>query len=304
MTTSAAARASTPMIAWLDDPHLEHDRVGGKAASLNRLASFGFRIPPGFCLTTDAFAIQAGGLPGSEAVAADPEILLDPGRRSALVEAMTAGPLAPTVASALAGPLERLSELGLGDDGGAPLLAVRSSSIAEDGLTASFAGLHDTELGLTVDEVAPAILRCWASLWSERAIGYRTRRGLPLGGDAMAVVVQALVPARAAAIVFTRHPVSGRADQLLINAAPGLGEAMVSGLVTPDTIVVDKESAIVVEFTPGESGGDPVLGDGVRNELVQLSLAVERAFGPPVDIEAAYARDGWYLLQARPITTA
>jgi phosphoenolpyruvate synthase/pyruvate phosphate dikinase len=304
MTTSAAARASTPMVAWLDDPHLEHDRVGGKAASLNRLASFGFRIPPGFCLTTDAFAIQTGRLPGNEALVADPEILLDAGRRATLVEALTAGPLAPEVASALVGPLERLSELGLGDDGGAALLAVRSSSVAEDGLTASFAGLHDTELGLTADEVAPAILRCWASLWSERAIGYRTRRGLPLGGDAMGVVVQALVPARASAIIFTRHPVSGRTDQLLINAAPGLGEAMVSGLVTPDTIVVDKESTAVVEFTPGDSGDGPVLGDSVRDELVRLCLGVERAFGAPVDIEAAHARDGWYLLQARPITTA
>jgi rifampicin phosphotransferase len=305
MTTSATARASIPMVAWLDDPHLAHDRVGGKAASLNRLASFGFRIPPGFCLTTDAFAIQARELPGSAAVVADPEILLDPGRRSALIEAMAAGPLARAVASALSGPLARLGELGLGgDDAGAPRLAVRSSSVAEDGLTASFAGLHDTELGLTADEVAPAILRCWASLWSDRAIGYRTRRGLPLGGDAMGVVVQALVEARAAAIVFTRHPVSGRADQLLINAAPGLGEAMVSGLVTPDTIVVDKESAAVLEFTPGDSGDGPVLGDGVRDELVPLSLGVERTFVAPVDIEAAHASDGWYLLQARPITTA
>src|SRR6185436_19843346 len=131
------------------------------------------------------------------------------------------------------------------ESGRPPLLAVRSSGVAEDGAAASFAGLHDTELGLTVDEVAPAILRCWASLWSERAVGYRARRGMALDGDAMAVVVQALVPARAAAIVFTRHPVSGRSDQLLINAAPGLGEAMVSGLVTPDTIVVDKATRTV-----------------------------------------------------------
>ena len=119
----------------------------------------------------------------------------------------------------------------------------------------------------------------------------------------MAVVVQALVPARAAAIVFTRHPVSGRADQLLINAAPGLGEAMVSGMVTPDTIVVDKASRAVTEFTPGDSGGGPVLADDVRDELVGLGLEIEQAFGAPVDIEAAYAADGWYLLQARPITT-
>ena len=148
-----------------------------------------------------------------------------------------------------------------------------------------------------------AVLRCWASLWSERAIGYRARRGLALDGDAMAVVVQALVPARAAAIVFTRHPVSGRSDQLLINAAPGLGEAMVSGMITPDTIVVSKANRRVAEFTPGESTEGPALDNDARDALVALSLDVERVFGAPVDIEAALADDGWYLLQARPITT-
>ena len=120
----------------------------------------------------------------------------------------------------------------------------------------------------------------------------------------MAVVVQALVPARAAAIVFTRHPVSGRSDQLLINAAPGLGEAMVSGMITPDTIVVSKADArggrVHARATQVEgprSATTPV------DALVGLSLEVERAFGAPVDIEAALADDGWYLLQARPITT-
>ena len=216
---------------------------------------------------------------------------------------MIAGPLSPAVAATLAASLQRLSRLMSGADGEPALLAVRSSSVAEDGAAASFAGLHDTELGLTADEVAPAVLRCWASLWSERAIGYRARRGLALDGDAMAVVVQALVPARAAAIVFTRHPVSGRSDQLLINAAPGLGEAMVSGMITPDTIVVSKADRAVVEFTPGESGEGPALGDDALDALVALSLEVERAFGAPVDIEAALADDGWYLLQARPITT-
>jgi phosphoenolpyruvate synthase/pyruvate phosphate dikinase len=291
------------MVAWLDETNVERDRIGGKAASLNRLASFGFRIPPGFCLTTDAFSVQVASLPGSEVLRVDPTALLDGATRRALVAAMSAGPLSPSVAAVLAGPLERLATLGQGEAGGPLLLAVRSSGVAEDGAAASFAGLHDTELGLTSDEIAPAVLRCWASLWSERAVGYRARRGLALDGDAMAVVVQALVPARAAAIVFTRHPVSGRSDQLLINAAPGLGEAMVSGMVTPDTIVVDKATRGVSEFTPGDSGSGPVLADDVRDELIGLSLDVERAFGTPVDIEAAHADDGWYLLQARPITT-
>jgi pyruvate,water dikinase len=291
------------MVAWLDDAHVERDRIGGKAASLNRLAASGFRIPPGFCLTTEAFAIQAASLPGSEVLRSDPNALLDATTRAALAEAMVGGPLSPAVARGLAGPLERLVGHRLDDTGGPPLLAVRSSSVAEDGVADSFAGLHDTELGLTADEVAPAVLRCWASLWSERAVGYRAGRGLALDGDTMAVVVQALVPARAAAIVFTRHPVSGRSDQLLINAAPGLGEAMVSGMITPDTIVVDKATRTVVEFTPGDSGDGPVLTDDVRDALVGICLEVEGAFGAAVDIEAAHAADGWYLLQARPITT-
>jgi pyruvate,water dikinase len=291
------------MVAWLEDPDLETDRIGGKAASLNRLASLGFRIPPGFCLTTDAFAAQVAVLPGAGILRRDPEALLDQDTRGAFVAAMVAGPLSPPVAAALAGPLERLGPLGLGEAGGPTLLAVRSSGVAEDGAAASFAGLHDTELGLTADEVAPAVLRCWASLWSERAIGYRARRGLALDGDAMAVVVQALVPAVASAIVFTRHPVSGRSDQMLLNAAPGLGEAMVSGLVTPDTIVVDKAERAVVESTPGDFAGGPALDDDSRDTLVELCLDVERTFGAPVDVEAALASDGWYLLQARPITT-
>jgi rifampicin phosphotransferase len=303
VTTSASARASDPMVAWLDDADVERDRIGGKAASLSRLASYGFRIPPGFCLTTDAFAAQAATLPGGAERHSNPAALLDPGTRSALVQAMVAGPLAPAVAVPLVAAVQRLARLVPDADDGTALLAVRSSSVAEDGAAASFAGLHDTELGLTADEVAPAVLRCWASLWSERAIGYRARRGLSLDGDAMAVVVQALVPARAAAIVFTRHPVSGRSDQLLVNAAPGLGEAMVSGMITPDTMVVSKDDCSVVDFTPGESTDGPALGDDALDALVALSLEVERAFGAPVDIEAALADDGWYLLQTRPITT-
>ena len=184
-----------------------------------------------------------------------------------------------------------------------PRLAVRSSGVAEDGTTTSFAGLHDTELDLAPSDVGPAVLRCWASLWSDRAIAYRTRRGLRLDGGAMAVVVQALVPAMAAAVAFTRHPVTGREDQILVNAAPGLGEAMVSGLVTPDTLVIDKATRAVVETTPGDQPGGPALSDAAVDDLVDLALRVEGAFGAAVDIEAAFAADGWSLLQARPITT-
>jgi len=299
-----SARASKGIVEWLDGVDVEPARVGGKGASLNRLARAGFRIPPGFCLTTDAFLAHAATVPGGEAVRADPSVLLDAATRTALVDAMVGGPLAAAIATALADPLDRLAGLTLGDRAEPPKLAVRSSGVAEDGAHASYAGLHDTELGLTAEDVVPAILRCWASLWSDRAVGYRTRRGLPLDGGAMAVVIQALVPAQSAAVAFTRHPVSGRTDQLLINAVPGLGEALVAGTVTPDTIVVDKVARAVVEFTPGDSGGGPALDDAALGSFVGLCLEVEAAFGAAVDIEAAHAADGWYLLQARPITTA
>lgn len=297
-----ASRASRDPIAWLDGADLEVARLGGKGASLNRLAQAGFRIPPGFCLTAEAFAEQVATIPRARVLADDARSLMDEETRRALVEAMALGPLAPAIADALREPLDRLAGLGRAGDE-PPRLAVRSSGIGEDGAAASYAGLHDTELGLGPEDAVPAVLRCWASLWSDRAIAYRTRRGLALDGGAMAVVVQVLVPAIAAAVAFTRHPVTGRSDQLLINAAPGLGEAMVSGLVTPDTIVVDKATRAVTEFTPGGSGGGPVLAGNTLDELIALCLDVERAFEAPVDVEAAHAPDGWYLLQARPITT-
>jgi len=302
---AAFAHASHDLVEWLDGSDVETARVGGKGASLNRLARAGFRIPPGFCLTTDAFTAQAAVVAMADRVRSDPSLLLDEATRTALVEGMLAGPLVPVVAESLTAPLDRLvgERFGASDGVGPPLLAVRSSGVTEDGAHASFAGLHDTELGLTAEEVVPAVLRCWASLWSDRAVAYRARRGLALDGGAMTVVVQALVPAQAAAVAFTRHPVTGRTDQVLITAVPGLGEAMVSGTVTPDTIVVDKAGGLIAEFTPGDFGAGPALDDGVLADLVGLCLAVERAFGAPVDIEAAHAADGWYLLQARPITT-
>ena len=119
----------------------------------------------------------------------------------------------------------------------------------------------------------------------------------------MAVVVQALVPANAAAVVFTQHPVTGRSDVLLINAVRGLGEAMISGTVTPHSILIDKATGSVLEFDPGDAGAGQPLDEAVVADLAAVCLEVELAFGVPVDVEAAHASDGWYLLQARPITT-
>jgi pyruvate,water dikinase len=260
------------LIEWLGEAESGEPGLGGKGASLDRLIRLGYRVPPGFCVTTTAF-------------------------RAATAES-------GVIEDALAAALERLEARIATPTRGATRLAVRSSAIGEDGADASFAGLHETELDVAPSDVPDALRRCWASLSSAPALAYRARRGLSEDDVAMAVVVQVLVPAEASAVLFTRHPVTGREDQLVITSARGLGDAMVSGTITPDTLIVDRASGEVLEFAAGDGPGAPILTPGEVAELVALGVAVERDFGTSVDIEAALASGGWYLLQARPITTA
>jgi phosphoenolpyruvate synthase/pyruvate phosphate dikinase len=311
---NASVTASPGPIEWLGAVQGPAEGIGGKAASLDRLARLGFLIPPGFCLTTSAFEAHLVGVADRAPLRAALAALPAEAARTTVVDLVRETPAPPSVCAALTAAIGRLTEAG------ETSLAVRSSAIGEDGAATSFAGLHDTELGLAAGDVEAAVRRCWSSLWSPAAVAYRKRRALPLDGAAMAVVVQALVPADAAAVVFTRHPVTGREDTLVINALRGLGEPMVSGMATPDTYVVDKGNRQVSEFSPGDDGERLVATDGgvtrmadpargpalagpVLRDLIALSLDVERAFGVPVDIEAAFARNRWYLLQARPITT-
>jgi pyruvate,water dikinase len=276
------APSTAPLIEWHGSAQGDAATLGGKAASLDRLARMGFRIPPGFCLTTEAFRRQLGAV---ELDAAD-----------SLAARLEARPLDEQLAADLREAVARLTA-----EAPEPSFAVRSSAIGEDGSAASYAGLHETELGVAPEGVDAAVRRCWASLWSPAALAYRRFRGFTLHGEAMAVVVQSLVPADAAAVAFTRHPVTGRDDQLVITAVRGLGDAMVSGTVTPDTYVLDKASLATVEFEPGEA--EEALDAPMLRELARLCLEVEAGFGRAVDIEAAATAGTWYLLQARPITT-
>ena len=292
--------ASDDLIAWLgsatDGAARGADVLGGKAASLDKLGKLGFRVPPGFCLTTAAFRAQ---LAATVDTALETTGAVDV---AAVAEGLATVPLTSTVAGPLSVAVERLvAEVGAA--GFAPRFAVRSSAVGEDGSAASYAGLHETELDVPPAEIAGAVRRCWASLWSPAAIAYRHRRDLSAADAAMAVVVQALVPAAAAAVVFTRHPVTGRDDQLVITAVRGLGDAMVSGTVTPDTYTLDRASRTVAQFEPGEDPLGEALAPDVLAALVDLCLEVERKFGQAVDVEAAHAGGRWYLLQARPITT-
>ena len=289
------------LIAWLGAAE-DSAALGGKGASLDRLVRMGFRVPPGFCLTTAAFRAQREALESTAGTPADVARLDDPSAPPAWLEQLASGPLVPPIAAALSAALAQLVR-DLRNGGIAePRFAVRSSALGEDGSVASYAGLHETELDLTEGAVAGAVTRCWASLWSPAAQAYRQRRGLGIEDAAMAVVVQALVPADVAAVGFTRHPVTGRPDQLVITSVRGLGDAMVSGTVTPDTYTVDRSTRSTMDFERGEDPLGPSLDATALAELVDLMLAVEAGFGAAVDIEAARAGDTWYLLQARPIT--
>jgi pyruvate,water dikinase len=206
---------------------------------------------------------------------------------------------------------------------GAPAVAVRSSVTAEDLPEASFAGQQDTYLNVRGQEaLAAAVRRCWASLWTACAIAYRARQGIDPAAVALAVVVQALVPAEAAGVLFTVDPLDGDESRIVVNAAWGLGEAVVGGRVSPDTLVLDKASGQVlrqdvadkeVMTAPTERGTAevavepdrrrrPVIDQARAAELAALGRAVEAHFGRPQDIEWALADGRLYLLQARPVT--
>lgn len=273
-------------LVWLGD-EAAHDAAltGGKASSLSRLAA-GFRVPPGFVLTTRAFEQDA----------------------------------AP-VDTILAAAYARLATV-TGTD--SPRVAVRSSAVDEDGSAASFAGQHETYLNLCgIDEVLEAVHRCWDSARSERALEYRRRNGLAVDEPTLAVLVQQLVPADVSAVVFSANPVTGALGEVVINAAWGLGESIVGGTTTPDLLVVEKETTTIVARTVGEKRRMTVsIAGGTREvdvpaflrsqlavtdeqavALARLATALEEASGHPVDIECAFAGGDLYLLQSRPITT-
>ncbi|MFI6326288.1 PEP/pyruvate-binding domain-containing protein [Nonomuraea sp. NPDC050556] len=205
----------------------------------------------------------------------------------------------------------------LGDD--VPV-AVRSSATAEDLPGMSFAGQQDTYLNVRGDGLLDAVRRCWASLWNERAVSYRAQNGIADEDVAMAVVVQELVAADAAGIMFTANPINGARDETVVNASWGLGEAVVGGLVTPDTITMKdstvtsyeiSDKAVMTVRTPDGTEEEPVpeamrtqpvLTQARAVQLKGLGDRIEDLYGTPMDIEWAMRDGAFYILQARPIT--
>lgn len=317
VTVAVAERATAPAsvreIVWLGEPAAE-DRtlVGGKVAPLSRLAAR-YRVPPGFCLTTRASLLASdwrGDVAGERDAAAGP-VLTDALRQQ------------------IAAAYQQLGEISGLDQ---PAVAVRSSAVDEDGADTSFAGQHDTYLNVVgAEAVCDAVLRCWASARAPRVLEYRRQHGLPVDGARIAVLVQQLVVADVAGIVFSANPLTGCRDEIVINASWGLGESVVGGSVTPDTYVVGAASGLAGlsaawtirqrglsekrRMTVAVAGGTrevdvprllwarPALHDEQILELARLAHDLEQAMGWPVDLECAYRDDVLYLLQCRPITT-
>jgi len=306
----------------LSDPQADLETAGGKGASLSRLARAGLPVPGGFHVTTQAYRhfvsanhLQAGILAALETADASRPATLEEASRA--IRRLFAGASIPNeLASTI---VEAYGSL----PGANPPVAVRSSATAEDLPEASFAGQQETYLNISgADGMLDAVKNCWASLWTGRAISYRLRQNIPPESVALAVVVQLLVDAEAAGILFTANPLNARRDELVINAAWGLGEAVVGGAVTPDTITVRKADGKVVgrqtaekqvmtartasgtaeQPVPDSLKSVPVLSDEKAAELCRLGVQIEGLYGTPMDIEWAL-RDGEFtILQARPVT--
>ena len=287
---------------WLGEPAChERSRVGGKAAHLSQLAAT-YAVPPGFCLPA---GLLDALLPPTTEEAADDEPMALPSVLQARLAAAYA-------------------ELGTRCGLDHPAVAVRSSAVDEDGGLASFAGQHESYLNVVGEAaVVAAVIRCWASGRSERALAYRRQQGLTSEDARLAVLVQRLVLADVSAVVFSANPVTGRRNEVVVTASWGLGESIVGGTVTPDTYLVGKDDLTVRERqvadkrrmtvatatgarevdVPRLLRGQRVLSDAQVVEAARLALALEESMGWAVDIECAWQGGRLHLLQCRPITT-
>ena len=272
-----------PWLLPLDECH-NLDLAGGKAVNLARLLGAGFPVPAGFTLTTEAFR-----------------------------HSRAAGGMSDELQAAIVAAYNRL---------GSPPVAVRSSATAEDLSGASMAGQYVTLLNVRGEaELLAAVLRCWASVDSQRTRAYLAEHSIDAAAVAMAVVVQRLVPADVAGVLFTANPRTGSRAEMLVEASWGLGEAVVSGSVQPDTFVLSHSTGAALAVTIGakqvrmglesrepaavaaEQRSTLCLDSQQVRQLWGLGLRVERQFGAPQDLEWALCDGTLHLLQSRPITT-
>jgi len=322
--------AASPVIAWFADIGLEdRPHVGGKGGSLGELQRAGIAVPPGFVIKTGAFERFIAALERKaplrsriEALGSD-DLSATTARCDETRARIEAEPLPAEVLdeltsaySALCGP----------SGGGQSPVAVRSSATTEDAADASFAGLQDTYLWVTdLNQTVQRVRSCWASLYSVESVTYRRRRGLPEQAVAMAVVVQKMVDARTAGVMFTRSPLTGDRSVVTVEGSWGLGSAVVGGEVTPDRWVLAKITGDIsirtlseklIQHVPAPGGGTQsvavadelrrtaCLSDAELQELRTIARKIERHYGRPQDIEWAVDRrtNEILLLQSRPET--
>lgn len=296
------------------------EMVGGKGMSLSKLLTAGIPVPEGFHVTTTSYKIFV------EKNHIQPHINklldgIDSNNTSQLENVSTQigmlfhnGEMPQEVSDAIKTAYAELGNIAV---------AVRSSATAEDLPDASFAGQQETYLNIQGEnEVLDAVKRCWVSLWTARAIAYRVKNGIKQEIVALAVVVQKLVFSDASGVMFTLNPINGRRSEMIVNAAWGLGESVVSSLVTPDTIVVDKNAERIVSYeaankeimtvrtsdgteeipTPEQLRKKHALTRNQVMRLTQLGKKIEKYYEMPMDVEWALEKDKLYIVQARPIT--
>jgi rifampicin phosphotransferase len=295
--------------------------VGAKAANLSSMASSGFKVPEGFVIPIQTYSKFL------EKLALEPEIksILDgidfddetslEACAKQVRELVLGADVEPWVRKEFA---EELSAMGEGS-----LWAVRSSAVAEDLAEASFAGQQDTYLNVPREDVPLFVKRCWASFYNDRAVAYRHDVGIPQTGGGIAVIVQRMVDARSAGILFTRDPMDQEDRHMIIESSWGLGESIASGIVVPDRFHIERRTGRIVKrdisrkakavYLNSDGKGpvdvdagkqmEPSLTDAEAKELASLGKRLEDHFKAPQDAEWAIEKGAVYLLQSRPITT-
>jgi phosphohistidine swiveling domain-containing protein len=293
------------------------DQAGGKGANLGELTRAGIPVPPGFVVTTEAYRAYVGEHQLDDKITALAAAAEDPAGyddASAQIRALFSDELSDALRTEIAEAYAALAE--------APV-AVRSSATAEDLPEASFAGQQDTYLNVRgLEDLLVAVRDCWASLWTARAMAYRARQGIDPTSISLAVVVQQMVDAEAAGVMFTANPSNGHRDETVISAAWGLGESVVSGAVNTDNFVVREQDGIVLSSeiadkavmtvyaeqrteerpVPADKRKRIVLSKAEAAELAAYGTRIENHYGAPQDIEWARAYGKFWMLQARPIT--
>jgi rifampicin phosphotransferase len=294
------------------------EQAGGKGANLGELTRAGLPVPPGFVILTDAYRAYIAEHQLADKIVGLAGPTDDPagyGSASEQIRALFAEEISDSLRAEIADEYAALA-------GGVPV-AVRSSATAEDLPEASFAGQQDTYLNVRgLEDLLVAVRDCWASLWTARAMAYRARQAIDPTTVSLAVVVQQMVDANAAGVMFTANPSNGHRDETVISAAWGLGESVVSGSVNTDNIVVSEADGTVLSSetadkavmtvptehrtqerpVPQEQRRQPVLSESDAAALAAYGTRIEDHYGAPQDIEWARADGQFFIVQARPIT--